>query len=744
MGDLAGFFQRGRRTVGGLEKRQLLEQSLKTFAVFGAVDGVRAGAEDGHARAQQRHGEVQRRLAAELDDHAVGPFLFHNVHHVFKSQRLEIEAIGRVVVGGNGLGVGVDHDGLNPGVLEGEGSVAAAVVELDALPDAVGAAAEDDDLFAVGGNHFLTRFIGRIEIGSVGFEFRGAGIHQIVGGHGAGFAAQGTDVAFGLLPHFRKLTVGETEFLGLAEHGDHFRIVGRHGVGQRKVADLPFHIHDFLDLAQEPRIDQRDFMEFFQREPDKHSLTDGEHTARVGCTELTHEFFARGQRGAEVAAEADSPDFQRTQPFLERFLESPANGHGLTHALHGGGQFVLGSGELLKGEAGNLDHAVVDGGFEGRGGFAGNVVAELVQRIADGQLGRDLGDGEAGRLGSQRGGTGHAGVHLDDHEFAVSGIDAELHVRSAGLHTDFAHDGEGGVAHLLIFAVREGLRRGHGDGVAGVHAHGVHVFDGAHDHAVVRGITHDFHLKFFPADDRLLDHDFAHRAGGQAVARDFLKVFHIVGDTAARAAERKGGADDHREGHGGTDAAHVVHIVGDGALRDLEADVFHRLTEQLAAFGLLDDFGPRADEFRAALGQHAGFRQRERRVQARLPAESGQDGARAFLAHDGGNRFRFDRFDVGAIRKPGVGHDGRRVGVHQYDLVSLFFQGLDALSPGIVEFARLADDDRARTDYHDLLEICTLGHIAPRWARVDLFRPQPASPPADTNGRTPKQRHSII
>ena len=103
-----------------------------------------------------------------------------------------------------------------------------------------------------------------------------------------------------------------------------------------------------------------------------------------------------------------------------------------------------------------------------------------------------------------------------------------------------------------------------------------------------------------------------------------------------------------------------------------------------------------------------------------------------------------DRFDVGAIRKPGVGHDGRRVGVHQYDLVSLFFQGLDALSPGIVEFARLADDDRARTDYHDLLEICTLGHIAPRWARVDLFRPQPASPPADTNGRTPKQRHSII
>ena len=133
------------------------------------------------------------------------------------------------------------------------------------------------------GTYFLTRFIGRIEIGGCRLRIPRRRYPPDSRWARAGFAAQGTDVAFGLLPHFRKLTVGETEFLGLAEHGDHFRIVGRHGVGQREVADLPFHIHDFLDLAQEPRIDQRDFMEFFQREPDKHSLTDGEHATRVGA-----------------------------------------------------------------------------------------------------------------------------------------------------------------------------------------------------------------------------------------------------------------------------------------------------------------------------------------------------------------------------------------------------------------------------------------------------------------------------
>ena len=31
-----------------------------------------------------------------VDDHAVGPFLFHNVHHVFKSQRLEDRGMSEV------------------------------------------------------------------------------------------------------------------------------------------------------------------------------------------------------------------------------------------------------------------------------------------------------------------------------------------------------------------------------------------------------------------------------------------------------------------------------------------------------------------------------------------------------------------------------------------------------------------------------------------------------------------------
>ena len=68
----------------------------------------------------------------------------------------------------------------------------------------------------------------------------------------------------------------------------------------------------------------------------------------------------------------------------------------------------------------------------------------------------------------------------------VFGVDGELHVRAAGIHADLAQAADGAVAHHLVFAVGEGLGRGHRDGVAGVHAHGVEVLDGADDDARCR------------------------------------------------------------------------------------------------------------------------------------------------------------------------------------------------------------------------------------------------------------------
>ena len=68
--------------------------------------------------------------------------------HVLERQRLEVQPVGRVVVRRDRLGVAVDHHRVAAGLADGHRRVHAAVVELDALADAVGPGAEDHDATA--------------------------------------------------------------------------------------------------------------------------------------------------------------------------------------------------------------------------------------------------------------------------------------------------------------------------------------------------------------------------------------------------------------------------------------------------------------------------------------------------------------------------------------------------------------------------------------------------------------------
>src|SRR6185436_5941658 len=55
-------------------------------------------------------------------------------------------------------------------------------------------------------------------------------------------------------------------------------------------------------------------------------------------------------------------------------------------------------------------------------------------------------------------------------------------------------------------------------------------------------------------------------------------------------------------------------------------------------------------------------------------------------------------------------HDGRGIRIHEDDAVALLFKCLAGLRPRIIEFARLADDDRAGANDQDAFDICTFWH----------------------------------
>ena len=132
--------------MGNIELSQKLAES---FAVFGQIYGFWGCADDRNCCALQIEREIQGRLAAELHDDAIRFLFFHDVQNVFKRKGFEIQAVGCVVIGRDGLRIAIDHDRLVPVFLEGEGCMAAAIIELNSLPNAVRPASKNDDLLAV-------------------------------------------------------------------------------------------------------------------------------------------------------------------------------------------------------------------------------------------------------------------------------------------------------------------------------------------------------------------------------------------------------------------------------------------------------------------------------------------------------------------------------------------------------------------------------------------------------------------
>jgi len=89
-----------------------IEERGEAPTVLGHVDVVGARAEDAVPGGGEGPRQLERRLAAELDEHPLGALVLENVEHRFEIERLEVELARHVVVGAHGLRVAVDHDGF--------------------------------------------------------------------------------------------------------------------------------------------------------------------------------------------------------------------------------------------------------------------------------------------------------------------------------------------------------------------------------------------------------------------------------------------------------------------------------------------------------------------------------------------------------------------------------------------------------------------------------------------------------
>ena len=193
----------------------------------------------------------------------------------------------------------------------------------------------------------------------------------------------------------------------------------------------------------------------------------------------------------------------------------------------------IGGRELLERESRHLDDDVVERGLEARRGDTRDVVGDLVETVAECELGRELGDRESGGLRGEGARARDARVHLDDDDAAVAGVDGELDVAATGVYADGADDVDADVAELLVLAVGERQSRGDRDRVARVHADRVDVLDRADDHRVVGGVAHELELVLLPAEDRLLQEHLGGRRIAQTGPADAAQVLFIVCEARA-------------------------------------------------------------------------------------------------------------------------------------------------------------------------------------------------------------------
>ena len=141
--------------------------------------------------------------------------------------------------------------------------------------------------------------------------------------------------------------------------------------------------------------------------------------------------------------------------------------------------------------------------------------------------------------------------------------------------------------------------------------------------------------------------------------------------------------------------------MGDRRTRAFKPDAVHGLAELEAVLGLLDRLGVGTDHLHAIFVERTVLEERERGVERGLAAHRRKHRVGPLLLDDRGDIFGGDRLDIGGVGHLGIGHDRRRVRVHQHDPVAFGLERLGRLGARIIELGRLADDDRPCADDQD-------------------------------------------
>src|SRR5664280_844047 len=495
--------------------------------------------------------------------------------------------------------------------------MAAAVVELNSLPDAIGPAAEDDDLLAIRRRSFVFFFVGRIEIRRETFELGGASVHPFVHrSNPAGMPLFVYEVGCAAtvlhFPKMRQPFIGESHALEIAQFFvanviDAMRLGVRVGV------------RDIFQLMEEPRIDLRKVKYLFDRPAMQQRVANVLQALRMrGDQTFGDDALFDVLRGNAL------PCLQRADALHQGFLEGSSDGHRFAYRLHLRTEGSISTRKFLELPLGNFYDHIVECRLEARWRLARDVVRDLVERVADSETRGDLRDWESRSLRGECRRSRYAWVHLDhDHAPGIR-VGGELDIRTAGLHADLADDLDRGITHDLVFAIAQRLCRCNGNRVASVDAHRIEVLDRADDDHVVVHVAHQFEFVLFPTEYGLFQQHFVNRREIESLGQQIHQLFAVIGDAPATTAERERRPQDQGESELCAELQPILQVIDERGARGFQTDLRHRIFEEQAIFRFLDGFQLRADEDDVVLVEYTAVGQFDSQVQSRLSTDGRQ------------------------------------------------------------------------------------------------------------------------
>ena len=638
--------------------------------------------------------QVDCGLTAKLYDRRVRLLSVDNALNVLGRQRLEVQTISGVKVGGNGLRVVVDDNGLTAQLLECPDRVNRAVVELDTLTDTDGTGAQNQYLLLTGRRLDLVFVVeGRVVVRGLSVELCCTGINRLVDRQ----ALERTDLLTGQLLD------------GLVEEAHLLRAQVQLLIQLGSLSQLVLHVYNVLVAVQEPGVDHGDVVNLVDgHDAAAQCLADDQQTLVVDLSNTGLDFLIRPslELGHDKAVQLH---LNAADGLHHRLLKGRCNRHDLTGRLHLGAERVVCVNELIKRPARELGDNIVEGRLEASVGLAGDRVHDLVQTVADCDLSGNLCDRETGRLGCQRGRTGNTGVYLDNCVLERVRVQCVLYV-TATLDAQLGDDVERRGAQHLVFLVGQGLAGCDNDRVTGVYANRVNVLHVTDGDGVALAVAHDLILDFLPACDALLDQNLVDTRVHNTGRSDLAQLLPGVRDTAAGTAQSVCRTDDDRQTDLLGECNRILDRVYDLGSDARLADLLHGVLEHLAVFGLSDGVRVCAQQLNAVLVEETVSGQVHCQVQTGLTAEVGDQGVRTLFLDDFLDRVQGHRLNIYLVSHGLIGHDGCRVGVYQNDLQTLFTQGAACLSACVVELGRLTDDDGAGAQYHDFVDIFSQRH----------------------------------